>query len=279
MILRYISSSALSICNKHMLGGGPDNLKFNYPLLLSCIHSIANYVFTSILLAVFYKHERKTKSESLSVYLHSTVPTAFCAVLDIGLSNASLQYISLSFYTIVKSIVPVWVLVFSVLFGLERMKLSIFVVISLMCLGVALTVMGEIHFSWFGFVLIQSASMSSGLRWSLTQLLLRKNTQKSIAQKPFSGDKEDSEIVVEEKKDSKDNNPIKTLHRLSPVMAIMFAIGSLWLEATGVNGWIESPFFQSFPTALRTLSFILFGACLALGMTLSQFYVVLSTSV
>ncbi|KAJ3386295.1 Triose-phosphate Transporter [Entophlyctis sp. JEL0112] len=175
------------------------------------------------------------------------MPTALCAVLDIGLSNASLQYISIPFYTIVKSVVPVWVLVFSIACGVERMSFAVFAVVSMMCLGVAFTVAGEIKFSTLGFTLIQVAAMSSGMRWALTQVLLRNHKLQNDAPKPQTS-----------------NNPLVTLKRLSPVMGLFFAILSLLFESGGESGWVYSPFFVDFSSALRTLLYIQFGAFLAL---------------
>ncbi|KAI8615051.1 triose-phosphate transporter family-domain-containing protein [Chytriomyces sp. MP71] len=280
ILLWYVSSSMLSMANKQMLG--TEHQKFHYPLLLSGVHSVSNSLITWILLRLFYKSElAESRRESFAVYLRATGLTAACAVLDIGLSNASLQFISLSFYTIVKSVVPVWVLIFSVMLGLEKLQMNMFLVISLMCAGVACTVMGEIKFSWFGFTLIQTASMVSGLRWGLTQLLLQMDARKSktvTLHKPFSGG-EKEKLLDEDFKSKKQDNPIKTLYRLSPVMAVMFTVGTLLLEAGGEHGWRKSSFFADFASTMRTISLLNFGTLLALIMTLSQFYVVSSTGV
>ncbi|KAI8827356.1 triose-phosphate transporter family-domain-containing protein [Chytriomyces cf. hyalinus JEL632] len=280
--LWYVSSSLLSMSNKQMLG--KEHSKFNYPLLLSGVHSISNSIVTSIMLRLFYKDGQKRKTESTMAYLRETGPTALCGVLDIGLSNASLHYISLSFYTIVKSVVPVWVLCFSVVFGLEKMKMNLFLVIALMCAGVAFTVMGEIHFSWFGFTLIQMASLTSGLRWSLTQLMLQHKTQKSktvTLHKPFSGSEREplsgtsTELDVEKTPD----NPVRTLNRLSPIMAGLFTVATLLWESGGEDGWRQSAFFADFSSTVQTLLLLNVGSLMALIMTLSQFHVVSTTGV
>ncbi|KAJ3229078.1 Triose-phosphate Transporter [Chytriomyces hyalinus] len=269
--------------NKQMLG--KEHSKFNYPLLLSGVHSISNSIVTSIMLRLFYRDSQKRKTESTMAYLRETGPTALCGVLDIGLSNASLHYISLSFYTIVKSVVPVWVLCFSVVFGLEKMKMNLFLVIALMCAGVAFTVMGEIHFSWFGFTLIQMASLTSGLRWSLTQLMLQHKTQKSktvTLHKPFSGSERDplsGTSVERDGVEKQPDNPIRTLNRLSPIMAGLFTVATLLWESGGEEGWRRSPFFADFSSTVRTLSLLNVGSLMALIMTLSQFYVVSTTGV
>ena len=56
----------------------------------------------------------------LSVALIAVVPNGFFTGLDIGLSNYSLSLITLSFYTMCKSTVPIFLLAFCFLWGLER---------------------------------------------------------------------------------------------------------------------------------------------------------------
>lgn len=179
-------------------------------------------------------------------------PTALCTALDIGLSNASLHYISLSFYTIIKSTVPLWVLIFALIFRLERFNWSMIFIVFIICTGVGLTAAGEVQFSWFGFLLIQLASMASGLRWSLTQMLLPRSSTAS--------------------------HPVATLYQLSPYTFVFFGMGTLAFE-TGEHNFMNSKFFQDFETALETVSLLVGGGVIALLMTLSQFYFVQKTSV
>ncbi|KAJ3105987.1 Triose-phosphate Transporter [Phlyctochytrium planicorne] len=134
--------------------------------------------------------QRKMRELTMNEHLTTVIPTAICSALDVGLSVASLHHISLSFYTIVKSAVPVWVLLFAFTFRLER---------------VGLTAAGEVHFSMIGFILIQSSAISSGLRWCLTQLMLQRG-QGSLG------------------------DPIATIYRLSPAQFVALCIASYFSE-------------------------------------------------
>ncbi|KAJ1328469.1 hypothetical protein BSLG_010201 [Batrachochytrium salamandrivorans] len=187
-------------------------------------------------------------------YITRVAPTAICTALDISFSNASLHYISLSFYTMIKSSTPVWVLVFAFLFGLEKPQWKLVLVILVICSGVVFTVAGEIRFSLIGFLLILSASVMSGLRWSLTQILLQ-NANMGM------------------------DNPVATLRYLSPVGAVLIGLMSCFSEFTGPQGLLQSNFFSTVGSSLQTLAILMAGALLAFCMTLAEYYLIRNTSV
>lgn len=51
---------------------------------------------------------------------NAVLPNGVCTGLDIGLSNFSLALITLSFYTMCKSTVPVYLLGFAFIWGIEK---------------------------------------------------------------------------------------------------------------------------------------------------------------
>lgn len=51
---------------------------------------------------------------------HAVLPNGVTTGLDIGFSNKSLVYISMSFYTMCKSTVPVFLLLFAFIWKIER---------------------------------------------------------------------------------------------------------------------------------------------------------------
>ena len=105
----------------------------------------------------------------------------------------------------VKSSTPIWVLLFSFLFGFERPRLLLVAIIVVMVAGVILTVEGETKFDPVGFSLVLVASIVSGLRWSMTQLLLQHENMGI-------------------------SNPIATLYYLTPVMFVTMFTLSLIFE-------------------------------------------------
>ncbi|CAI5741248.1 unnamed protein product [Peronospora farinosa] len=101
------------------------------------------------------------------------VPIGVCTALDIMLSNMSLFYITVTFYTIVKSGGNVWNLLFSISLGHQRPSWPLVAVIVLISSGIGLASYGSAHFVLHGFVLVLAASVIGTLRWVLTQSLLQ----------------------------------------------------------------------------------------------------------
>lgn len=127
--------------------------------------------------------------------------------MEISCANASLVLITLSFYTVIKSSTPVWVLLFSFIFGFEKPTLNLIAVISLIVVGVSLTVDGESHYNTHGLMLVLVAAIASGLRWNLTQFLMKKNDKQQQQQ-----------------------SPLATMYHLSPIMFITMLSLSLYIE-------------------------------------------------
>jgi solute carrier family 35, member C2 len=74
----------------------------------------------------------------------------------------------------VKSGVPVFVLFFSFLFGLETPSWKLTGIICIICFGVLLMVADETKFNILGYTEVQIATVLAGLRWALTQILLKR---------------------------------------------------------------------------------------------------------
>jgi len=94
--------------------------------------------------------------------------------LDVALSNASLFYISISMYTVVKSSSLVFVLLFSVIYRLQPCKAELMAITAVICLGVLMASYGDVHLDLFGFFLVLVASVLGGYRWALTEVLMQK---------------------------------------------------------------------------------------------------------
>lgn len=129
------------------------------------------------------------------------------------------------------------------MFRLETFSLRLIGVIFLIFSGVLLMVATESHFVLGGFILVISASALSGLRWSLTHLLL-KNKQLGL------------------------DNPAATLFWLSPAMGVTLAVVSLITESWST---IFRDFYGSFWDAIRTSFYLISPGVVAFCMVLSEF--------
>lgn len=151
-----------------------------------------------------------------------------------------------------KSSVLGFVLIWAFIFRLERPTLPLIGIISIITAGVIMMVSSETQFHLVGMLQVLTASCLSGLRWSLTQILL---------------DKESMGM----------NNPFATLFWLAPIMGISLAFCSIFIE-----GWFtifSSEFFESFERILVTAGVIILPGVIAFTMNVAEFGLIQRTSV
>ncbi|KAK4614541.1 hypothetical protein CLAFUR0_09287 [Fulvia fulva] len=210
--LWYTFSISISVYNKWMFSS--ENLDFHFPLFTTSIHMLVQFSAAAATIWWFPKfrswnakdiqdphssgysrvqHDEddndtitsRTKSPLMtkSFYLTRIAPCGTATALDIGLGNFSLRFITLTFFTMCKSSVLAFVLLFAFIFRLESPTWKLCMVILAMTVGVIMMVSGEAAFNALGFILVMTASFCSGFRWSLTQILLLRNKATS---NPFS---------------------------------------------------------------------------------------------
>ena len=150
-------------------------MNFPCPLLLTSVHFSIQWIFAYAACSCFPETLGTERVELLTwkEWARISVPCGLVTALDVGLSNLSLVRITLTFYTMVKSSTPVFVLGWAYIFKLERITLPLVGVILIIAAGELLTVYGEVEFDPSGFILCLLASVLSGLRWTLVQTLLQ----------------------------------------------------------------------------------------------------------
>ncbi|KAI9190408.1 hypothetical protein H9P43_001842 [Blastocladiella emersonii ATCC 22665] len=190
---------------------------------------------------------------SLRRVLIRVIPCGMATALDIGLSNASLKTLSLSFYTMVKSSVPFFGLVFALALGLERLSVRLVVVMISISLGMCLMVAHahESAFEWVGFAQVMAASVLGGLRMILIQVLLQR-----------------SELRLD--------NPFMTNLYLAPFMFLTLLPMAAAIEPIGSMGTTD--FFNSSSATAHTLGLIVLGGTLAFSMIVTEYRAIQLTS-
>lgn len=268
LIFWYAFSIGLSVYNKNMFS--PSGMDFTFPLLTSTLHQLVQIVLASLALVIL----RLPLSQSSNKERLKSIPAGLASSADIGLGNASLLVVTLSFYTMIKSSALGFVLLFSVLFGLEKPNWRLAAIVMIMSFGVFLMVAGETEFSFVGFFLVLGASCFSGLRWALIKLLLnRKDAQfmrptlSTSGYEPMSTEALES-ISSEGPKALKKPHPVQTILALSPIMFVALAIIGSSIEGPKAfcNGKIWKD--NSIPWAL---CIVLFPGVLAFCMTWAEF--------
>ncbi|KAG6920061.1 hypothetical protein DXG01_010129 [Tephrocybe rancida] len=248
--IQFIFATALSVYNKWMFSS--DHLGFPYPLFVTTVHMFVQFVLAAIMRQLWPKQFKPANKPTVVDYGKKALPTAIASSLDIGLSNVSLKTITLSFYTMCKSSSLIFVLLFAFLFRLEKFSWRLIGVIFLIFSGVLLMVATETKFVLEGLVLVLGASAFGGLRWSLTQLLLRNRTMGL-------------------------DNPAATIYWLAPSMGVTLAIVSAIVDSwASVFG---SPFFATLGKSLQTTMYLAGPGVIAFCMVLSEFYIIQRTGV
>ncbi|TKA83127.1 hypothetical protein B0A55_00899 [Friedmanniomyces simplex] len=286
--LWYTFSISISVYNKWMFS--KENLDFHFPLFTTSLHMIVQFVLatTALYFLPQFRPKRPVVLDSSSssgggeytrldgtldepnnpskpaaaaqrkplmtrwFYFSRIGPCGTATALDIGLGNFSLRFISLTFYTMCKSSVLAFVLVFAFVFKLEKPTWRLCAIIFVMTMGVVMMVAGETAFNALGFVLVMTASFCSGFRWSLTQILLLRNPATS--------------------------NPFSSIFFVSPVMFVALFVLAVPIEGPlqviegfrvlgAAKGWFLGTVIMLFP------------GCLAFLMVAAEFTLLKRTSV
>ncbi|KAI8898098.1 triose-phosphate transporter family-domain-containing protein [Globomyces pollinis-pini] len=246
----YTTSISLHLYNKWLFS--KEHNDFHFPLFTTMIHMTMQFILSYGSLQFILPKLKPTRYPTKFDYFFKVVPCGLATGLDIGLSNSSLKYVSLSFYTMVKSAAPVFILLFAYLFGLEKPSLSLTGAIGLICFGVGFMVANDTTFNAFGYFQVQSATILSGLRWSLTQVLL-----------------ESEKMGM--------NNPLATNLFLAPIVCVSLLFSFLSIE--GTSDLLASPRMHDMASSLWLLLTISLGGCIAFLMVNIEFMLISTTSV
>lgn len=138
------------------------------------------HLFTKFLLAATIRSfmSCKTNKERVTLpwgeYVKRVAPPGVAASLDIGLSNWSFEFITVSLYTMTKTSVVIFILFFSLVFRIERPRCCLIFVVIFIATGLLMFTFESTQFDKLGFILVLTASFLSGLRWTLSQMVLQR---------------------------------------------------------------------------------------------------------
>lgn len=256
----YFFSLSISIYNKWMFGSGLD---FKFPIIITSFHQLCLFILSSLLL-YFNPNLRPSHTTSVlvrslksfftsllmdsTIYFKQIFPCSIASAGDIGLSNVSISLITLSLYTMLKTSSLMFVLIFGLLFKLEKFNWRLIFIVIIMTISVIMMTdkpnqeMNSEDNSSIGIFMVLLASMLSGLRWSFTQILLKKNSYTP--------------------------NSISTIFYVSPGMClILFFLGLIiegWGNFANSEIWITKGLFT-------TILLLVIPGILAFMMTLCEF--------
>lgn len=266
--LYYVISLSISFFNTEVLSKG--RMNFPYPLFAALAYGVIQFALAAAFMAVGAIGNPGTgpiaayKNLGLARYRTTIIPCAVAAALDISLSNCSLRRVSLSFYTMIKSSSPVFVLLFAFLLRLERPSWTVGAIMAVIGGGTLMTVWNPAGFDAVGFILVFSAAVMSGARWALTQLIIEHQLNK----------RSEAEDGTERQKHS---GPLAAILFLTPPIALTMALLCQIFE--GFPTVFKSHLFSTTRATLQTALLCGTGGVLTFALILTEYKVVALTSV
>lgn len=147
---------------------------YRLPLFIVAGHYATKYLFAILIrfLVEWIQKNRRVRVP-LQEQLRWLMPIGFCASLDIGLSNWSLEYVTVSLYTMAKSSSILFIVGFSLLLRLERWRMSLGVSAFLIAFGLFLFTWQSTQLDLRGLLLVELAAFCTGIRWTISQIIMQ----------------------------------------------------------------------------------------------------------
>lgn len=244
VLVYYVLSLSLGYLSSFLLSQKTYN--FRFPLFKASIQNLIHFVGAS--LALRMQREKASRPR----YFGSAFPCAVAGAVEIGLSSMSLRFVTLAFYTMVKSSAPVFILLSGFAFGIERPSIPFFLTIFTIGAGVFLTTIKNTNFDVFGFGVISFASFMAGFRWAFVQYLIKSQTARK-------------------------KGIFATMRDLCLPISFLLLLISFSVE--GVMEIATSSFFNTFHAAVKNFGFICLCGLLSFALLCAEFVLVSETSV
>ena len=170
VLVWFGASIFLAFANKHLLS--EDN--FHYPFFLTaCSNSGVSLLSFCVTRLPAFRHAAAPLARDK--YWHVVMPLSVASTLDIGFSTWSLLYLDVAFHTILKGTAPLFTLVCGLAIKVERPSRRTPVAVILIVIGLCFVGGDRLTLPDrpLGVLLGLLSVSCTGLRWALTQLLMR----------------------------------------------------------------------------------------------------------
>ncbi|XP_048764680.1 solute carrier family 35 member C2-like [Ostrea edulis] len=248
VIFYYTFSIGLTFYNQRFIR------HFEVPLSLTMAHLVVKFTisaFLRTLLSIYLKEARVLLPWGEN--LRRVAPTGIASIMDISLSNWSFEFITVSLYTMTKSTAVIFILGFSLLFRLEKPRLVLVFVVLFIAGGLFLFTFHSTQFNMKGFIMVLSASLLSGLRWTLAQIVTQKN-----------------KLGL--------HNPLDMMYHIQPWMILALLPLSVYFEGIKLSTKEDFFAYTDTPLIIRNVGLVFLGAFIAFFLEFSEFLLLANTS-
>ncbi|XP_012286689.1 solute carrier family 35 member C2 isoform X2 [Orussus abietinus] len=225
-----------------------------FPLSVVACHLIVKFFLATLVRCVrrCYKGHSQVGLPWQNVVC-SLAPPGIASGFDVGFSNWAISLITMSLYTMTKSTTIIFILGFALLFNLEKKSWSLVGIVVMISGGLIMFTYKSTQFEVLGFVLCLLASFSSGLRWTMAQIIMQK-----------------SKLGV--------RNPIDMMFHMQPWMLLAILPVTMWFEGQKLYDSLLRVDWNDTSSIISTCTVVLGGAILAFHMEITEFMVVTYTS-
>lgn len=248
VLLYYVTSIGLTFYQKWLMK------KLHYPLSIVIGHLLVKFILVACV-RMTWESWTKVRRPVLTwrPYVSQIAPVGIASALDIGLSNWSFEFITVSLYTMSKSTAIIFIMGFALLFKLEKKHWTLLVVVLMISGGLVMFTYQATQFNLAGFIMVMTASFLSGLRWTLSQMVMQR-----------------SEMGLA--------NPIDMIYHIQPWMMVVllpFAFGFEGLDLALTKHVFR---YENVQDMLTTAMEVLLGSIMAFLMEVTEYLLVSVTS-
>lgn len=218
------------------------------------VHLVTKFVLAALIRFIWFCKTGKQRIVlTWAEYIKRVAPPGVAGSLDIGLSNWSFEFLTISLYTMTKTSVVAFILFFSLIFRLEKPRCCLIFVVLFIAIGLLMFTFESTQFHLLGFLLVLTASFVSGLRWTLSQMVLQR-------------------------KESGLSNPLDMMFHIQPWMILSLLPLSVGFEGLKVSTSEHTFGFHDNRLLAVHLSVLFAGAVLAFALEFTEFLLVSRSS-
>ena len=207
-----------------------NNYQFPFPIFSAAVTNVFLLVLSAACVAIYGRLFRTIRvlftPEGWQAIYKAILPCSIVTALEVAITLISLQFVTVSFFTMVRSSSIIFILLGAFMFGREAVSLTLLSVILLTGVGVTLAAYDpKTAGGWnsFGFSLVLLASAICGVKWVLTEMLLNENEYFKAILK---------DINASSRPDGKTRNltPVVTNLLLSPITLLILTVATVLIE-------------------------------------------------